>query len=133
MQVDEMESQSLPVKDGDSEWPVPGIWRPTIHKIVTAFVGHDYELAQGIAGVDPISSDLAEGMRRYIQDYGAELTDLPEDTWKSSVCIWMGNRWEALIDLWTVEEGRSDLVLHLFVRETGNSDYKFNVHLVYVP
>lgn len=133
MEVDEMDSTDLPVKDGDSERSVPGIWRPTIRKIVNAFVGHDYELAQGIVGVDPISSDLADGMRRYIEDYGAELTDLPEDTWKTSVCIWMGNRWEALIDLWTVTEGRSDLVLHLFVRDTGDGDYKFSVHLVYVP
>ena len=128
-----MESTDLPVKDGDSERSVPGVWRPTIRKIVTAFVGHDYELAQEIAGVDPISSDLADGMRRYIEDYGAQLADLPEDTWESSVCIWMGNRWEALIDLWTVTEGKSDLVLHLFVRDSDDGNYKFSVHLVYVP
>lgn len=125
--------EELPVKDEDSEHAIPTIWRPTIHQIVSAFSRHEYELASGILGVDAVSSDTAEGIRRYIEDYGEEITELSEETWKSSICIWMGNRWDALVDLWTLSEGRSDLVLHLNIFEAGDGGYKFSVYMVYVP
>lgn len=137
MKLDSMESAEFPVKDEESERPIPTIWRPTICQITSAFACHDYQLAKGILGVDAVPSDTAEGICKYIADYGEELTELSEETWKSSVCIWMGNRfgnrWDALVDLWTLAEGRSDLVLHLHIYETGDSDYKFSVYMVYVP
>jgi len=133
MASEEMNSTEHPVKDEDSERPIPTVWRATIRKIVSAFVSHDYELAKGMMGVDAIPSDTAEGIRGYIEEYGAELIDLSEDTWESSVCIWMGDRWDALVDLWTVTEGRSDLVLHLHIYEAADGGYRFSVYLVYVP
>ena len=71
-------------------------------------------------------------MRSYVKDYGETLIDLPEETWKSSVCIWMGSRWDAIVDLWTLREGRSDLVLQTFVRE-AEVGFLFDIHMVYVP
>lgn len=133
MTLDAMESAELPVKDEESQRPIPTMWRPTIRQITSAFACHDYQLAKGISGVDAVPSDTAEGIRRYIADYGEELIELSEETWKSSVCIWMGNRWDVLVDLWTVAEGRSDLVLQLRIYETGDGDYKFSVYMVYVP
>jgi len=44
----------------------------------------------------------------------------------------MGTGWQVLVDLWTQEEGRSDLALHLHVAESAGG-YRFAVHLVYVP
>jgi hypothetical protein len=44
----------------------------------------------------------------------------------------MGTRWDVLIDLWTVESGRSDLVLDARVFEVP-SGYRYEIHLVYVP
>ena len=67
---------------------------------------------------------LAEG--------GVDLVPLPEDTWTTSVTVWCGNRWMCLIDLWTEQEGRSDLVLEAEVRESP-SGFRFNVSMVYVP
>ena len=133
MAPDAMESAEFPVKDEKSERPIPTMWRSTIRQITSAFARHDYQLAKGISGVDAVPSDTAEGIRRYIAEYREELTELSEETWKSSVCIWMGNRWDALVDLWTVAEGRSDLVLQLHIYETRDGDYKFNVYMVYVP
>ena len=57
--------------------------------------------------------------------------------WRPVLCEiacaqWMGTHWEVLVDLWTKEEGRSDLVLHVKVVEDGASP-RFTVHLVYVP
>jgi len=79
-----------------------------------------------------VSSETAEHIEKYIQHYGEELVELPEEAWDSSVCIWMGVRWDALIDLWTSSEGRSDLVLSLRVSEDGGG-FKFDVYMVYVP
>lgn len=126
------ESLVLAIKDTESELPIPTAWRPVICRVVDAFVRRDYQLNAGVPGVAPVSAKTAEQIRSYIQDYGAELVDLPEETWASSVCIWQGNRWDALIDLWSLSEGRSDLVLSLQVLE-AQSGFEFVIYMVYVP
>ena len=85
-----------------------------------------------VPGVTPVSYETAKQIRSYIQDYEAELVDLPEETWTSSTCIWLGNRWDVLIDLWSLSEGRSDLVLSLQVSEV-QSGFEFTVYMVYDP
>jgi len=111
--------------------PVPISWRQTFREIATAFAAADYGLVADVLGVDPISTETATHIQRCISDYGVTLAALPEETWESSICIWTGDHWDALIDLWTQEEGRSDLVLHAHVVETPSFSVK--VHLVYVP
>ena len=120
------------IKDPDGERPIPSAWRPVLCRIVDAFVRHDYRLADGIVGVAPLSEQDAPHVRDYIADYGATLVALPAASWDSSVCIWMGDHWDALVDLWTKEEGRSDLVLRVRVAE-ADAGYRVTVHMVYVP
>lgn len=48
------------------------------------------------------------------------------------MCIWMDDHWDALIDLWTEEEGSSDLVLQVHVSEAHGQPV-VTVHMVYVP
>ncbi|MEM7244426.1 MAG: hypothetical protein AAF533_03740 [Acidobacteriota bacterium] len=129
-----MDGQPLPpvLKDDENERPIPGAWRPTFQAIVAAFVKGDYEMSVGVPGVEPLSPEKAQHVRDSIADYGETLVDLPDDTWKSSVTLWMGSHWDVLIDLWTESEGRSDLVLDCKVRETEDG-YRYQVHLVYVP
>jgi hypothetical protein len=79
------ESLILATKDTESEHPIPIAWRPVISNIVNAFVRHDYQLNDGVLGVTPVSSETAEQIRSYIKDYGAELVDLLEETWTSSI------------------------------------------------
>lgn len=122
----------LAIKDAESELPIPTAWRPVICRVVDAFVRHDYQLNAGVPGVAPVSTKTAEHIKSYIQDYGAELIALPEETWASSVCIWQGDRWDALIDLWSLSEGRSDLVLSLQVSE-AEGGFEFVVYMIYVP
>jgi hypothetical protein len=127
------ESLILAIKDTAAEHPIPTAWRPVICKVVSAFVRHDYQLnAAAVPGVAQVSSETVDQISSYIQDYGAELVDLPEETWDSSVCIWQGNRWDALIDLWSLSEGRSDLVLSLQVSE-AQGGLEFAIYMVYVP
>jgi hypothetical protein len=44
----------------------------------------------------------------------------------------MGQHWDILVDLWTAEEGRSDLVLGGKVVE-GSAGPRLTIDMVYVP
>ena len=127
--------KEVPVlKDASREGPIPSEWRPVFRAIVKAFAQGDFKLSSGIPGVSPVSDDDAVRNREYVAKYGETLTELSDDTWKSSVCIWsdLSGKWDTLVDLWTVREGRSDLVLQTFVTES-NGGYQFHIHMVYVP
>lgn len=86
-------------KDANGEGPIPSAWRATLKNIVDAFARHDYLLAAGMPGVAPVSEDTATQIRDYIDDYGETLVRLPPQSWDTSVCIWTGEHWDALIDL----------------------------------
>jgi hypothetical protein len=118
--------------DAHNEGPIPSAWRPVLKSIVDAFARGDYELKDGPSGVAPISEETAAQVREYIEDYGAKLIELPPQSWDTSVCIWMGDRWDALVDLWTEDEGRSDLVLQVDVSE-ADSGYVVAIFMVHVP
>lgn len=119
-------------KNEEEELPIPHIWRTIFKEIVKAFVERDYEVIRGIKNVNPVSKSSADQIKGYIEDYGEELIELPEDTWDTSVYICHGDYWNVLIDLFTKEEGLSDLTLNAEVREL-NGQYAVDVQLVYVP
>jgi hypothetical protein len=121
-----------PVRDEEKAHPVADTWRPTFREIVKALAEGDYTLSRGIARVAPVSSAAAEQIRGYVTDYGETLTELPNDTWDTSVSQWMKTYWEVLVDLWTVESGQNDMVLHVPVFETSGG-FRFEIDSVYVP
>ena len=120
------------VKDEDATHPISGAWRPMLCEVVRSFVGGDYGLNKSVSGVEPISAKTAEHIRAYIADYGATLVDLSDGTWQTSVAQWYGTYWDVLVDLWTAEEGRSDLVLQGRIVDS-ESGPRFTIHMVYVP
>jgi hypothetical protein len=126
------DAEVLAVKDESHQLPIPSAWRPVIRQIVSAFVQRDYRLSSGVRAVAPVAVDTAAHIEKYIDNYGETLVELPEKTWESSVCIWQGKSWDALVDLWTRAEGRSDLVLSLRILE-DHTDFQFQIHMVYVP
>jgi len=119
-------------KNEENELPIPHIWRPSFKAIINAFVKGDYNLSSEIKNVNSISNETAEQIKEYIEDYGEELVELPNETWSSSVYICYGDYWNVLIDLYTKEEGLSDLVLNAEIRE-NNNEYSIDIQLVYVP
>ena len=119
-------------KDEKNERLIPTAWRPSFSKIIDAFCKKDYSLSSGIVDVSSVSNETAIHIKEYIQDYGEELIKLSDETWDSSICIWMGSHWDVLIDLWTAGEGRSDLVLGAQVTEKDNR-YIIDIGMVYVP
>jgi len=120
------------VKDEDKESPIPTAWRKTFVDIVEAFKGKDFKLERKIPGVKPVLEQDAVRIAGNIEDYGAQLVSLPDETWQTSVCRWMRGYWEVLIDLFTVEEGASDLVLTARVYEDELA-YRIEVQSVHVP
>ena len=124
---------NVPVlKDVTKEQRVPSLWRPALTEIVEALVERDYGVKRGVLGVESVSDQTARHIASYIQDYGEELSSLPAETWASSVCQWMDGHWEVLVDLWTRNEGRSDMVLSVRVSEQ-EVGYCYQIDMVYVP
>lgn len=121
-----------PVKDEEKAHPVAKARRPTLREIVKAIAERDYGLSRRIATIGMVSNEAAEQMRSYVSNYGETLTELHDDTWNSSIAQWMGTHWELLVDLWTIESGRADLVLSVFVFETGDG-FRFEIDSIHVP
>jgi hypothetical protein len=122
----------LAVKDASAQQAIPTSWRPVLAEVVSALRQGDYGLKAGVPGVKSVSAVTEVHIRESIRAYGATLVELPKESWESSVCMWYGTHWDALVDLWTKEEGRSDLVLSARIEEATNG-YSFQVHMVYVP
>lgn len=123
---------NVPVKkDEANQQPIPNIWRSALNLIVEAIKSNDYSLAKANTSIKPISLSDATRIQENIEDYGCEVVSLPDETWNTSVCQWMGGFWDVLIDLYTVEEGRSDLALSVRVYEQGN-EFEFEVISVHV-
>lgn len=103
-----------------------------LREVVKRFADRDYGLEQGVDGVEPVSLETAEHIRSSVEAYGATLVELPEDAWRTSVSQWYGVHWDILVDLWTAEEGPSDLVLAGKITESEFGP-RLSIHMVYVP
>lgn len=126
-------SATVPVlKDEDNQRPVPSAWRSTFADIVEAMKDGDFGLERGVPGVRPISVRSSTRIAGNIQSYGARLISLPEESWQTSTCQWMRGYWDVLVDLFTVEEGASDLALVVRVYE-NDAAFDFDVQSVHVP
>ena len=121
-----------PIKDGESEQPIPQVWREALASMVGALAVGDYALASLPDCFTKPTSEEALRIQAALSDYGATISALPEESWDTSVCLWCDPEWDALVDLWSIEEGRSDLVLHAKIRERDQG-YSYEIHLVYVP
>lgn len=120
------------VKDPQGERPVPAAWRPVFTAIVGAFAGGDFALSAPIDGVAPLTTENAALNADYVAVYGEVLKPLPPETWETSVYIWQEGYWQVMVDLHTVGEGRSDMVLHGRVYEVEGR-YRFEDLRIYVP
>jgi hypothetical protein len=80
-----------------------------------------------------LSKAKVEQIRRNISDYGdVTIAEPPDETWECSAAMWTGTYWDAVMDLWDVNEGRTDPVVNLVIRE-GGSSYDYEVCGVWVP
>jgi hypothetical protein len=121
----------MPLRD-DRQHEVPGEWRETFHRLADAFSAGDFCLEwHHIEGVERVDASEGRRIANNVRAYGDQLSPLHEDVWKSSVCIWMGDHWQLLVDLTTANETVSDLVLHATLIE-GRPN-RIDVQSVHVP
>jgi len=129
---DTKDAQTPARKDPEREHPVATLWRPVFREVVRAFVAGDFRLRTALAQGLEIDDKTAAHAARYVAQYGETLVELPDETWKSSVAQWSEGYWDVLVDLWTVESGRSDLALSVRVFEAGEG-FRFRIVGVWVP
>ena len=127
-------TQNIPVPyDSEFQSPIPSIWRDCIIQIIEAFKDKDFGRLNTLPSVQCIDLAYASEIAENIDAYGAHLISLAEESWHTSVCIYMENEsWKAIIDLFTVEEGRSDLIIDLFIFKKENQ-FIFQINNIYVP
>jgi hypothetical protein len=95
--------------------------RDTIRRLVELLVAKDYdEIERFTRGVRLSAESLREAVRRY----GHELVVPPEEAFERLDIIEMETpsdprKWSVRFDLWTKEEGRSDLTLELTIFDGG--------------
>ena len=123
---------TVEITKSDEEEPVPTVWRKPLAEVVEAFRRGDFNLRSGIAGVKPILQKDADSIIGNLKAYGAKLSELPEETWNTSVSRWTGVNWDVLVDLFTIDDGLSDLVMFATVSESGG-DYYIEIESVHVP
>jgi hypothetical protein len=93
--------------------PVPERFRPVIATVVARLADGDYEgiRRDGFVRDSDDKSDFA----MYVREYPAALVPLPQEAWLPDLAFAQplddGSGWYFLVDLWTREEGRSDLTL----------------------
>ena len=104
--------------------PPPERWRTLLTELVHRLVLGDYA---GLAGDGYVTGahdpdDASIGM--WIEDYPATLVDLPPEAWDFSDHELLdpdAGVWAVMIDLWTAEEGHSDLSLEATVWDDGET------------
>ncbi|WP_333663911.1 DUF7668 domain-containing protein [Acinetobacter sp.] len=111
---------------------VPTVWRETLIRIVEAFKNNDLSAISRIEGVQNIELEYLHEIAENVTDYGETLVSLPDETWETSQALWMGFRWDVIVDLFTEQEGRSDLILFIRVFETKGT-FEFSILDIYVP
>jgi len=121
-----------PVKDEEAEHPVADAWRPLFREINRAFMRGDFALAHAPANVTLEYPEDVGPIRNALTAWGEALVELPDETWTTSVALWMGDHWEVVVDLWTAESGRIDLIIDARVYETERG-YRIEVGSVHVP
>lgn len=103
--------------------PFPERWRPIVTEVVHRLVLGDYAGLYRDGFISPNSDPAEGGVGYWIEDYPATLVDLPPEAWLH--CGWIlmadGTHWAILVDLWTAEEGRSDLTMEAKLWDDGST------------
>ena len=126
-----MSTNIIVTKDEYNQQLIPTIWRGALRLIVEAIKSNKYQLIKRDPSIKDIDSSDVMRINDNIEEYGCTLIELPEETWENSVCQWMQGYWDVLVELYTAEEGRSDLILDVRVYEQKHG-FEYEVISVHV-
>jgi hypothetical protein len=104
----------------------------TIQRVVDHLISGDYPAVEALTAGQRLNAGEIE---RAITDYGRRLVPPPADDGPRSVVEMEGSnphRWSVYVDLWTSEEGRSDLTLELTLTDSGRDIYEVQVDNIHV-
>jgi hypothetical protein len=120
---------------------IPASLRPALAQVVDRLVAGDFE---GLRrdGIDPYpDSDPGVWIREYGRTPGSDdparatLISLPEEAWQYAEVVLEDagppRKWRVVVDLWTLEEGRSDLSMEADVIDTP-AGIQVRVHDIHV-
>ncbi|MDT5268362.1 MAG: hypothetical protein QOH49_548 [Acidobacteriota bacterium] len=99
---------------------VPEFLIPAIREVVHELAAGNYE---GLAADGRAGRLTAGELREAVRQYGRTLVELPDEGLQY---IWVyeqqerENTWGVDVDLWTAEEGRSDLTLSLLMEQNAS-------------
>jgi len=98
--------------------PVPTQLISALRELVHDLVLGRFSALEGDGRVGRVT---AAELQRVVRDYGRTLVDPPEDAFSDAdaYATEEGREWAIDLDLWTEEEGRSDLTLSLTARLDG--------------
>jgi hypothetical protein len=103
----------------DERGELPESLIPPIREVVRELAAGNYE---GLEADGRAGRLTAGALREAVGQYGRTLVELPDEGLQY---VWVypqqgrENVWRVDVDLWTAEEGRSDLTLSLLVERTG--------------
>ena len=79
---------------------------------------------------------MSEQLRRAVEEYGRELRMSPEIVFDNlnvnEIEGAIPRAWWVLVDLWSVEEGQSDLTLEIRLKDKGGKLYAIEVDNLHV-
>ncbi|MGD9956589.1 MAG: hypothetical protein AB7O74_16185 [Candidatus Nanopelagicales bacterium] len=104
------------------EIPVPERWHHAFADVVHRVIARDFDGLNRDGLLDPVHASRPSQIAHWIDRYPGTLVDLPEAAWATADCSPVQDRpgaWWVVVDLWTAEEGRSDLTLEAYVIEDG--------------
>ena len=104
----------------------------TLNLVGQLLVVGDYE---GLARLTKGQRLTADELRQAVVDYGRRLV-LPQNAWSARSVVdveeAVPKAWSIYMDLWTAEEGRSDLTLELTLRDSEHDTYNVEVDNLHV-
>lgn len=99
----------------------------TIQILVNHLIRGDYDEAERLTQGKIFSASEIETA---IADYGRRLVSPPPTSTPRSVVEVQGSaptQWSVYVDLWTAEEGRSDLTLEITLTDTARDSYDVQI------
>ena len=107
--------------------------KAAVRQVISMLVRGDYEALERLTnGVRLTAAEMAEGVR----DYGGSLILPPDDAFDNLDVVKVEGaqprEWSVNVDLWTAEEGRSDLTLELTLRESGKEIFDVEIDNIHV-
>lgn len=107
--------------------------RRTLGHVGQLLVAGDFEGLERLTGGRRLT---AEEMRQAVRKYGRCLVPPPGGEWLGRSVVEIDNAvpeaWSVYLDLWTAEEGRSDLTLELTLRDSPAGIYSVELDDLHV-